>query len=59
MVRAITVLILVHLTPLTTVQIYFAMHLTELIKWIIGIILVEKGIWLNDITTKETKDEAL
>ena len=54
-----TVLILVHLTPLTTVQIYFAMHLTELIKWIIGIILVEKGIWLNDITTKETKDEAL
>lgn len=51
-----TVLLLVHLTSLSTPEIYFAMHLTELIKWGIGIVLVEKGIWLNDITTKDTKE---
>lgn len=52
-----TVLILTHLTPLSTAQIYLACHLTELIKWVIGIILVEKGVWLNDMTTQENQQK--
>lgn len=52
-----TVLALTYLTPLSTLPIYLICHLTELIKWIIGIILVEKGVWLNDITQQnETKE---
>ncbi|MBQ9785360.1 MAG: MATE family efflux transporter [Clostridia bacterium] len=52
-----TVLLLTYLTPLSTAQIYLICHLTELIKWVIGITLVEKGVWLNDMTNQENEQK--
>ena len=52
-----TVLALTYLTPFSTAQIYLACHLTELIKWVIGIVLVEKGVWLNDMTAQENQQK--
>ncbi|MBQ9773339.1 MAG: MATE family efflux transporter [Clostridia bacterium] len=46
-------------SPLSTAWIYLICQSTELIKWVIGILLVEKGVWLNDITKTETNQQEL
>ena len=47
-------LLLVHLTALPSTWIYICCQATEVIKCIIGLILIKKGVWVNDITTKTT-----
>ncbi|MCR5793794.1 MAG: MATE family efflux transporter [Solobacterium sp.] len=42
--------VLVHFTSLPIVRIYFCVQTAEILKCIIGYILVQKGIWINDIT---------
>ena len=42
--------VLVHFTSLPIVRIYFFVQTAEILKCIIGYILVQKGIWINDIT---------
>ncbi|MBQ8310977.1 MAG: MATE family efflux transporter [Clostridia bacterium] len=44
-------LLLIHLTPLPAEVVYICCQATELIKCAIGIILVKRGSWLNNITT--------
>ena len=48
-------LLLITLTPLPTVSVYVLAQCTELLKLAIGITLVKKGIWLNDITAHKKK----
>jgi Na+-driven multidrug efflux pump len=43
-------LLLIYLTPLPVEMIYLACQATELIKCIIGILLVKRGSWLINIT---------
>ncbi|MBP3869710.1 MAG: MATE family efflux transporter [Faecalicoccus sp.] len=42
--------VLVFFTALPIVLIYFFVQLLEILKCIVGFILVQKGIWINDIT---------
>ena len=43
-------LILVHFTDLNVIHIYLVVSLLELVKCILGRILINKGIWIRDIT---------
>lgn len=47
-------LLLIYLTPLPAEIVYLCCQLTELIKCVIGIILVKRGSWLNNITAQST-----
>lgn len=49
--------LLSRLTALPTATIFLICQSSELIKWILGIVLVEKGIWLNDITNKNNEQQ--
>ncbi len=42
--------ILAHLTAMPIVMLYLCCQLIELIKCLIGFILMKKGIWINRIT---------
>ncbi len=47
-------LALVTLTPLSPVAVYVVCHLTELIKLVIGVLLVRSGTWCRNITDSPT-----
>ena len=47
--------LLITMTSLPPVPVYILAQCTELLKLVIGIVLVKKGIWLNDITSQSKK----
>ena len=49
--------LLARLTGLPVVQLYLAVQLMDLVKAIIGFILVKKGVWVNTIVG-DSKEEA-
>ena len=51
--------LLVHYTGLTVVRLYLFVQLADLIKCGIGFILIEKGVWIHDITNTSKKDAAI
>ncbi len=51
------VLALTRLTSLPTITVYLICQGTELFKCILGLILVNKGIWLNNITVETSSPE--
>ena len=51
------VLLLTHFSSLSTAMIFLICHGTELIKCIIGTVLVKKGVWLHDITQSQQPQE--
>ncbi|MBE6588610.1 MAG: MATE family efflux transporter [Ruminococcaceae bacterium] len=54
-----TALLLITLTPLPPIPIYILAHSTEILKLALGIFLVGRGIWLNDITTHKKRKKAI
>jgi putative MATE family efflux protein len=43
-------LVLTHFTTLSIVWVFFAVQCTEIIKAVVGYILLKRGIWVNNIT---------
>ena len=46
-------LMLTHYTSLSIVWIFFAVQCTELIKAVVGYILLKRGVWVNNLVTAE------
>lgn len=45
-------------TGLSMVQLYLSCQLLDVIKCVIGFILVKKGVWLNNIVTAAVRKSA-
>ena len=45
---------LIHLTSLGLLQVYFMVTAAEIIKLTIGLTLLHKGVWVNNIVVKKT-----
>ena len=49
--------LLARLTDLPVVQLYLFVQLIDLIKALIGFILVKKGVWIQNIVAESAKEE--
>lgn len=54
-----TALLLITMTSLPPVTVYILAQCTELLKLTIGVLLVKRGIWLNNITDHKKKERSV
>lgn len=50
--------VLAHMTSLSIVPLYFVVQALEVIKIVIGVIMVEKGVWIRNIISDPASGEA-